>query len=73
VIDDGADAGDNAEGGNQKSEDEPRGAAAGLVVRLRNAEGAEEGAGHVFKQMHGAMVALGSRNRANPEGSCCIQ
>lgn len=58
MVDDGADGGDAAEGDYQESEDEPSGAAAGLVVRLGDAEGAEEGAGHVFKQMHGFMVAL---------------
>jgi len=58
VVDDGADGGDAAEGDYQESKDEPGGAAASLVVRLGDAEGAEEGAGHVFKQMHGVMVAL---------------
>ena len=53
MIDNGADGGDAAEGDDQEGEDEPGGAAAGLVVRLGDAEGAEEGAGHVFKQMHG--------------------
>ena len=58
MVDDGADGGDAAEGDYQESKDEPGGAAASLVVRLGDAEGAEEGAGHVFKQMHGVMVAL---------------
>ena len=73
MVNNGAYGGDAAEGDHQEGEDEPGGAATGLFVRLGDAEGAEEGASHVFKEMHGVMVAPGGGNRANPGGSCCIQ
>ena len=73
MVNNGAYGGDAAEGDHQEGEDEPGGAAAGLVVRLRDAEGAEEGTGHVFKQMHGFMVALWVGDWENPGGCCCIQ
>ncbi len=56
MVNDGADGGNAAEGDYQESEDEPGGAAAGLVVGLGNAEGAEERAGEVFEHLHGVMV-----------------
>ena len=60
MVDNGADGGDTAESDHQKSENEPGGAAAGLVVRLGDAEGAEKGAGEVFEHQHGVMVVSGT-------------
>jgi iron-sulfur cluster assembly accessory protein len=60
----------------QHAENEPGGAAAHLVSRLRDAEGVDEGIGECFQKAHASMIGSigkGLMGRRNPGNSCGIQ